>query len=108
VAHAPNLSVTIKRAIPAGEGTRASTQITTLQQGRIFATVHLGPAADETELLAHELEHIIEQLDGVDLAAMAKRRGTGVWTISDAGYFETERARAVGRQVADELRKFGE
>ena len=105
---APSLTVTVKRAIPAGEGTRASTKIINAPEKRLYATVHLGPAADESELLAHELEHIIEQLDGVDLAAMAKRNGTGVWNINDTGYFETERAKAVGRQVADELRRFGE
>jgi hypothetical protein len=105
---APSLTVTVKRTIPAGEGTRASTTIINAPEKRLYATVHLGPAADESELLAHELEHIIEQLDGVDLAAMAKRSGTGVWNINDAGYFETERAKAVGRQVADELRRFGE
>ena len=93
----PSLTVTVKRAIPAGEGTLASTRIINAPEKRLYATVHLGPAADESELLAHELEHIIEQLDGVDLAAMAKRSGTGVWNINDAGY---SRPRAPRRWAA--------
>jgi hypothetical protein len=103
------LTVTIRRAIPAGRGTAlASTQIINVAEGRVYATVHLGPAADDGELLAHEFEHIIEQLDGVDLAAMARRRDTGVRLIGESGVFETDRARSVGRQVAEELRRFAE
>jgi hypothetical protein len=104
----PGLTVTILRAIPAARGTLASTEIINVAEGRIYATVHLGPAADDGELLAHEFEHIIEQLDGVDLAAMARRRDTGVRLIGESGVFETDRARSVGRQVAEELRRFAE
>jgi len=102
------LTVTIRRAIPAGPGTLASTEILNVGEGRRYATVHLGPAADDGELLAHEFEHIIEQLDGVDLAAMARRRDTGVRLIGETGFYETDRARTVGRQVAEELRRFAE
>ena len=102
------LTITIRRAIPAGPGTLASTEILNVHEGRVYATVHLGPSADDGELLAHEFEHIIEQLDGVDLAAMARRRDTGVRLIGETGFFETDRARTVGRQVAEELRRFAE
>jgi hypothetical protein len=102
------LTVTIRRAIPAGRGTLASTQIINVHEGRLYATVHIGPAADDGELLAHEFEHIIEQLDGVDLAAMARRHDTGVRSIDETGFFETDRARTVGHQVAEELRRFAE
>ncbi len=53
-----------------------------------------------SELLGHEFEHLIEQLDGVDLSAMA--RGGEARRLTD-GAFETERAIAAGQQVAGEV-----
>ena len=55
------------------------------------------------ELIAHEFEHILEQLDSVDLAAMAARSGTGVRAVSELGHFETDRAIAAGRRVESEM-----
>lgn len=72
--------------------------------GRLLAEVHIGPGGNREELLAHEFEHIIEQLDGVDLATLAKRRDTGVHVVPNASEFETDRAVMVGRQVAREVR----
>jgi hypothetical protein len=107
LANADSLSVTIARAIPSGEGSRASTHIVLSPEGRLHAAVRIGPSGDAAELVAHEFEHIIEQLDGVDLPELAKRPGTGVRAIGDT-LFETDRANSVGRQVADELHAFGE
>ena len=56
--------------------------------------------ADLTELLAHEFEHLIEQLDGVDLKALA--RDGEARRLAD-GAFETDRAMAAGQQVAGEV-----
>lgn len=55
------------------------------------------------ELIAHELEHIVEQLDGVNLRLAASRSGVdnGV-RRSNAGHFETERAHRVGLAVMAE------
>ena len=44
---------------------------------------------DLTELIAHEFEHVLEQLDGVDLKALA--RAGEARRLAD-GAFETERA----------------
>ena len=47
------------------------------------------------ELIAHEFEHVIEQLDGVDLAAHAALPHTGVTSIGHStDIFETMRAHA--------------
>jgi len=51
------------------------------------------------ELIAHEIEHIVEQLDGVDLEAQA---GNGAVWSSGHRTFETRRAIEVGRRVARE------
>jgi hypothetical protein len=52
------------------------------------------------ELIAHELEHVIEQLDGVHL----RDRAQGVFRDA-GGMFETTRAAYIGRQVAREVRR---
>lgn len=62
-----------------------------------------GNSVLQAELVAHEFEHILEQLDGVDLAAWAGR--SGVYRVGSGdrdGPFETERARQIGRVVAAE------
>ncbi len=58
--------------------------------------------ADFAELLAHELEHVIEIIDGVDLTALLRQRAAGV-TRTREGVFETERAQAAGRAAAAEI-----
>jgi hypothetical protein len=55
------------------------------------------------ELIAHELEHIVEQLDGVNLRRSIDRGGMGAAVRrSHGGAFETERAHRVGLAVRDE------
>jgi len=58
--------------------------------------------ADFAELLAHELEHVIELIDQVDLAELRRQRAAGVTQTRD-GVFETERAQAAGRAAAAEI-----
>lgn len=57
------------------------------------------------EHLAHEIEHVLEHLDGVDLAEAAARGVRGV-THAGRSAFETRRARVIGRRVAAEVRRF--
>jgi hypothetical protein len=54
------------------------------------------------ELIAHELEHLIEIVDGVDLALQVKR---GVATRTGPRCFETQRADEVGKRVAREVQR---
>ena len=51
---------------------------------------------------SHELEHLIEQLEGVELNDLARRR-RGAWGSAD-GMFETDRAIHPGRMVREEVR----
>jgi len=75
--------------------------------GQLRTAIVEVPAANsviQAELVAHEFEHILEQLDGVDLAAWAGR--SGVYRVGPDdrdGPFETERARQIGRVVAGEF-----
>ena len=69
------------------------------------AHVLLGAAGDRVLLIAHEFEHILEQLDGVDLPSMALRPATGVHLVAGSDHFETDRAIAAGRQVRAEVER---
>jgi len=85
-------------------GARAVTQMTRSAKGHLSAAVAVGSSRETEELIAHEFEHIIEQLDGVDLAARAALRNTGVMNIGQGSdVFETTRAKRVGLKVVSEL-----
>jgi hypothetical protein len=109
LAAARHLSVTVQPALLPGGGRpdQAVTRITFGPDGSIQAEVNIGSMGDPLELVPHEFEHVLEQLDGVDLVSMAGRRDTGVRGRRDGEPFETERAIAVGRQVAREVRESG-
>ena len=81
---------------------RARTEVSRYAHGSIRARIELPGATDLTELLAHEFEHVIEQLEGIDLRALAQRHEDGVVEIQNS-VFETARARAAGRQVYQEV-----
>ena len=80
------------------------TTTTVTLESRLVATVAINPRGDFTELLAHELEHVIEQLDGIDLAVKASVANSGVRSCVD-GTFETSRAVRVGSVVAVQARR---
>ena len=62
------------------------------------------PAADEViELVAHELQHVVEKVRGLDHKAEAGRPRSGVWRAF--GGYETQAAIDAGRQVAREVRE---
>ena len=85
---------------------RAKTRMTRDALGHLSAIVQIKPLQDTEELIAHEFEHIIEQLDGVDLAARARLAQTGVTDTGRRGdMFETMRAQRMGLKVASELRR---
>ena len=76
-----------------------------VRAGVVVARVKLPPLGDIIVLMAHELQHVIEQTRGLDLRAEAKRAGSGVWQ-SSGNYYETQAAVDVSRQVAEELRAY--
>jgi hypothetical protein len=81
---------------------RAETAITRYQAGALRANVRIGFGYDYRELIAHEFEHIIEQLDGVNLRAEAEHGRA--WLV-DARVFETRRASEAGRRVRRECER---
>jgi hypothetical protein len=100
---ASHLSIVIKYVLPAGRREPAMTRLVRRPRGMIEATVHVAPSTRLVELLAHEFEHIIEHLDGIDLHARGRLPASGVWRTVDANTFETSRAIAMGQRVALEV-----
>jgi hypothetical protein len=83
---------------------RARTIIHRLLDGAIVASIEVDACGDPTEWLAHEFEHILEQMDGVDVAFVARTRREDAWA-SSADTFETERAIRVGQAVRREVKR---
>src|SRR5262245_46407846 len=62
-------SVRVSFRKPIG-GDRARAIVRRLPSGGFVADIEIRSAGEMTELLAHEFEHLIEQVDGVDLRTM--------------------------------------
>jgi hypothetical protein len=82
---------------------RARTTFRRYQSGLIVAAVAIGPGSHRGEWIAHEFEHLLEQLDGRNLPQLANNRAKDVW-YSGSDVIETGRAIRAGRTVRDELR----
>lgn len=81
---------------------RARTTIHRLEVGPIIALVDIGIFGNPVELLAHEFEHLVEQIEGVRLTELSSH--TSCAWHSQGDMFETERAIRAGRTVRDEVR----
>jgi len=107
IAVASNLLVTIASEPPRSEVRPAAlTHVSRYEGGRIRAEVRVPTTSRAPELIAHELEHVLEQLDGVDLRAKARLKSTGVRSCEcgdNTAAFETVRAVSTGHRVAREL-----
>jgi len=82
---------------------RARTTFRRYRTGLMVADVTIGPGGQRGEWIAHEFEHILEQLDGRNLPQLANNHARDVW-YSGSDVIETDRAIRVGRTVRDELR----
>jgi hypothetical protein len=66
-----------------------------------FARVRLSYGSSWPRLIPHELEHVLEQIDGLNLAEMAARQDGRAWRVGDA--YETRRAQLAGELVSREF-----
>jgi hypothetical protein len=94
------LRVTVRVGTAIAPGALAQTVITRYDAGAIRAEVTLRFSEDYMLLLAHEFEHIIEQVEGVDLREQA---ASGRAWRTPSGAWETRRAASVGVRVRQEL-----
>lgn len=73
--------------------------------GRLLdAEMHLPFGNDRIELVAHEFEHLLEQIEGLNMRRLSRVRGSGVREVQRE-MFESDRATAAGRVVAAEVRR---
>ena len=82
---------------------QADTAIGINDAGVVVATVSVPLDERTVELVAHELEHVVERATGTDLAGESRRRDSGIWRTF--GGFETQRAIEAGKRVAREVRE---
>jgi hypothetical protein len=69
----------------------------------IHVVIEIPITADFPELLAHELEHVVEQIEGLNLREMARAPRSGVREVG-TNIYETNRATTAGRTAARETR----
>jgi hypothetical protein len=82
---------------------RARADLARYEYGRITAQVRVWSRADAIELIAHELEHVLEFAEGVNYRALALLQPGSVWG-GDRGAFETMRATVAGATVKREVK----
>jgi hypothetical protein len=82
----------------------AATAVSTLPDGSRLAVVAIPGGLRLAELIAHEVEHILERFDG---ARVANQHALGDASVrrASSGTFETARAVLVGQMVAAEYRR---
>ena len=103
IAQAQNVHVCLNLDVNIRHSCRAFTVITR-RRGVLRAEVHVPPAGVQLgELLGHEFEHIVEQIEGLNLRALARVRDSGVREV-EFELFETDRAQLAGKTVGEELR----
>jgi hypothetical protein len=90
------------RSVSSREMWRAQTRIQRMRDGAIIARAVVRPSHKSVELISHELEHLLEYLEGVDFLMEAHRGGSRV--SLKGGAYETRRALEAGRRVAREVR----
>ena len=100
---ARHVRVVIRFSASMGTLTRARASITRYELGALLAEVDIPISRDLLELVAHELEHVIEQMEGVNLADLA-RSGAGLAYRDASGTYETYRATLAGQSAAAEVR----
>jgi len=81
---------------------QAHSRVTHHEFGALIVDTTLFAPADMVELIAHEIEHVCEQIEGVDLKELSHRHDSGVYDLD--GHFETQRAIAAGHRVSREIR----
>jgi hypothetical protein len=79
----------------------ARTVVRRHQYGAMIAEVDLYVPLDPVEIVAHEFEHLVEQIQGTDLHELSRQRGSGVIEVR-RNEFETQRAVDAGRRVLAE------
>jgi hypothetical protein len=86
---------------------RAICELRMYSGGGIIARLAIAPVR-MPELIGHEMEHVIERLDGIRVERESRERKPGYYQLDRFHErFETDRAIRVGRQVMAEMSQSG-
>jgi hypothetical protein len=104
LAEHPEVIVRVELA-KAVQDTRGARSAVARLNGGLNAAVEIELRQPElyVEHIAHELEHVLEQVDGTALPQLARQGLDGV--VDLGGGYETARAQSVGRKIAREVRR---
>lgn len=102
IARASDVRVLLQYAPRARPFARAHSTIERYHGRLVRVTIEIPISADFAELLAHELEHTVEAIEGFDFRSQASVGGSGV-SEQDQGVYETTRAKRAGRLAFDEI-----
>jgi len=80
---------------------RARSVVHKTTDGRMLAMVYLAGRGHPAEWIAHEFEHLLEQLEGVCLDTLSRQTGAA-WRSADR-MFESSRAIQAGRRALREM-----
>jgi len=92
----------IQVARPDMASCRARASFAWTSAGRLDVRIDVPFTRDFPELIAHELEHVVEQIEGLNLRRLSEQPASGVEGVA-TGTFETARARDAGRRAALEV-----
>jgi len=100
IASMPRLRVHVTLAPHIDSDARAQATLSHFEAGAIRADIVLRFGEDYTELLPHELEHVLEQAEGVNLQQELK--AGRAWLLG-GGAYETRRAQRAGVRARREV-----
>jgi len=83
---------------------RALSTVKKHESGTIVVKMKLRAPGNYVEVIAHEFEHVLEQLEGLNLQAIAAQKESNVYR-NEVGAYETARAVEAGLRVPDEYRR---
>ena len=95
-------AVVVVQPVASRGARRAETRIRRTADGMTVAISRMRPTGNAVELIAHELEHVLEFTEGLKFL-MESSRGNSRVRLS-GGAYETQRAMDAGRRVAQEVR----
>jgi hypothetical protein len=91
----------------------AQTAFSHAANGGLFADIQIPTRLvfdrQDVRMIAHEIEHVMEQIEGIDLHALARTPHSGVYRVYDTRkpLYETDRATLFGQIVENDFRNAG-
>jgi hypothetical protein len=96
------VAVVIEPSLSLSRSFRAQCVMRAYSSGFVTARVMVPRSLHVTELIPHELEHIVEHIEGVNVKRNVNKPGRDTYDAG-GGRIETVRASRVGRQARQEL-----